>query len=42
MSKIEKNNSTGTEEIVLIQIKQDFFTPAEAVSEYLDLSLIHI
>lgn len=37
MSKTEKNNSIGTEEIVLIQIKQDFFTPAEAVSEYLDL-----
>ena len=37
MSKIENNNSKGAEEIVLIQIKQDFFTPAEAVSQYLDL-----
>ena len=37
MSKIKNNNSKGAEEIVLIQIKQDFFTPAEAVSQYLDL-----
>ena len=36
-NKEEINNLKVTEEILLIQIKQDFSTPADAVSQYLYL-----
>ena len=36
-NKEKINNLKVTEEILLTQIKQDFSTPADAVSQYLDL-----
>ena len=38
MKKISKNKtSKGAEEILLAQIKQEFTTPADAISDYLEL-----
>ena len=38
MDKISKNKtSKGAEEILLAQIKQEFTTPADAISDYLEL-----